>query len=189
MGLFWRKKTETDSARRDESLPIIRLEHISKVFKGDADEETVALTGRHGRHQSRRIRVDLRTIRAAGSRRSCRFSRCSKRPPRDRYWLNGRRSDFLSPGDRARARSLEIGLIFQSFNLIADMTVYENVEYPLDAARRLAAGTRRARQCRARARGDDGAGKAAARPSVGRASAARRYRARNRGSAADPARR
>jgi hypothetical protein len=43
MGLFWRKKTATDSARRDESLPIIRLEHISKIFKGDADEETVAL--------------------------------------------------------------------------------------------------------------------------------------------------
>jgi putative ABC transport system ATP-binding protein len=37
----------------------------------------------------------------------------------------------LNPGERARARSLEVGLIFQSFNLIGDMTVYENVEYPL----------------------------------------------------------
>ena len=33
--------------------------------------------------------------------------------------------------ERARARSLDIGLIFQSFNLIGDLTVYENVEYPL----------------------------------------------------------
>ena len=37
----------------------------------------------------------------------------------------------MSPAERARARSLDIGLIFQSFNLIGDMTVYENVEYPL----------------------------------------------------------
>jgi len=37
----------------------------------------------------------------------------------------------MSPSERARARSLDVGLIFQSFNLIGDMTVYENVEYPL----------------------------------------------------------
>ena len=37
----------------------------------------------------------------------------------------------MTPAERARARSLDIGLIFQSFNLIGDMTVYENVEYPL----------------------------------------------------------
>jgi putative ABC transport system ATP-binding protein len=37
----------------------------------------------------------------------------------------------MSPGERARVRNVEIGLVFQSFNLIGDMTVYENVEYPL----------------------------------------------------------
>jgi putative ABC transport system ATP-binding protein len=37
----------------------------------------------------------------------------------------------LSPAERARVRNVEIGLVFQSFNLIGDMTVYENVEYPL----------------------------------------------------------
>jgi putative ABC transport system ATP-binding protein len=47
------------------------------------------------------------------------------------YWLNGRRTDQLTPAERARVRSLDVGLIFQSFNLIADMSVYENVEYPL----------------------------------------------------------
>jgi putative ABC transport system ATP-binding protein len=52
-------------------------------------------------------------------------------PTSGRYWLNGRPVDRLTPGERARARSLDVGLIFQSFNLIADMTVYENVEYPL----------------------------------------------------------
>jgi putative ABC transport system ATP-binding protein len=52
-------------------------------------------------------------------------------PTSGRYWLNGRAADQLTPGERARARCLDVGLIFQSFNLIADMTVYENVEYPL----------------------------------------------------------
>jgi putative ABC transport system ATP-binding protein len=37
----------------------------------------------------------------------------------------------LSPGERAHTRNVDIGLVFQSFNLIGDLTVYENVEYPL----------------------------------------------------------
>src|SRR5204862_5489777 len=36
-----------------------------------------------------------------------------------------------TPSERARGRNLDVGLIFQSFNLIGDMTVAENVEYPL----------------------------------------------------------
>ena len=39
--------------------------------------------------------------------------------------------DQLAPADKARIRNVDVGLIFQSFNLIGDMTVYENVEYPL----------------------------------------------------------
>src|SRR4249920_3543291 len=42
-----------------------------------------------------------------------------------------RPTDPLSPCERARVRNLDVGLVFQSFNLIGDMTVYENVEYPL----------------------------------------------------------
>ena len=52
-------------------------------------------------------------------------------PTTGRYWLNGRATDTLQPGERARVRNLDVGLIFQSFNLIADLTVFENVEYPL----------------------------------------------------------
>ena len=52
-------------------------------------------------------------------------------PTSGRYWLNGRATDRLSPAERARARNLDVGLVFQSFNLIGDMTVSENVEYPL----------------------------------------------------------
>ncbi len=47
------------------------------------------------------------------------------------YWFGGRRVDQLSPGEKARMRNVDVGLIFQSFDLIGDMTVYENVEDPL----------------------------------------------------------
>jgi putative ABC transport system ATP-binding protein len=130
MGFWWRKREGEDSGQRDASLPLVRLEGISKVFKGDADEETHALD---------EVTVDIHRgeyISVSGP------SGCGKStflsilalletPTAGRYWLNGRRTDRLTPAERARARSIEIGLIFQSFNLIGDMTVYENVEYPL----------------------------------------------------------
>jgi putative ABC transport system ATP-binding protein len=52
-------------------------------------------------------------------------------PSSGRYWLNGKPTDKMTATERTRARSLDIGLVFQSFNLIGDMTVSENVEYPL----------------------------------------------------------
>ena len=52
-------------------------------------------------------------------------------PTSGQHWFNGRRVDALAPAEKARIRNLDIGLVFQSFNLIGDMTVYENVEYPL----------------------------------------------------------
>ena len=45
--------------------------------------------------------------------------------------LNGRAVANLTAAERARTRNREIGFIFQSFNLIGDLTVYENVELPL----------------------------------------------------------
>ena len=45
-------------------------------------------------------------------------------PTKGLHWLNGRRTDQLTPAERARVRSLDVGLIFQSFNLIADMSVH-----------------------------------------------------------------
>jgi putative ABC transport system ATP-binding protein len=111
-------------------MPLIRLQGITKIFRGDADEETRALSD---------VTVDLfrgEYISVSGP------SGCGKStflailgllesPTSGRYWLTGRPVDRLSPGERARVRNVEIGLIFQSFNLIGDMTVYENVEYPL----------------------------------------------------------
>src|SRR5215470_3738151 len=130
---WWRKeKAEpaVDLDTSDPSLPVIRFEHISKIFKGDADDETRALDD---------VTVDIARgeyVSVSGP------SGCGKStflsvlalldaPSRGRYWLNGRATDRLSPSERARVRNLDVGLVFQSFNLIADMTVYENVEYPL----------------------------------------------------------
>jgi putative ABC transport system ATP-binding protein len=130
---WWRRtRQETSPASSDASdLPIIRLSGITKIFKSDdADEETRALSD---------VTVDINRgeyVSVSGP------SGCGKStflsvlalletPTAGRYWLNSRATDAFSPAERARARSLDIGLIFQSFNLIGDMSVYENVEYPL----------------------------------------------------------
>ena len=127
---WWRKaKTEPDLPV-DPNLPLIRLDHVSKVFQGDADEETHALDD---------VSVDIEKgdyVAVSGP------SGCGKStflsilalldsPNKGRYWLNGRATDRLSPGERARVRNLDVGLVFQSFNLLGDLTVFENVEYPL----------------------------------------------------------
>ena len=115
----------------DATLPLIRLEGVSRVFAADAgDAETRALDA---------VTLDIdrgEYISISGP------SGCGKStllsvlglldaPTAGRYWFNGRRMDQLSPAEKARIRNLDVGLIFQSFNLIGDMTVYENVEYPL----------------------------------------------------------
>src|SRR5690606_20248998 len=52
-------------------------------------------------------------------------------PTEGTYLRNGRPVSGLSAAERARVRNREIGFIFQAFNLIGDLTVYENVELPL----------------------------------------------------------
>jgi len=52
-------------------------------------------------------------------------------PTEGNYYLNGQSVSSLKLSDRSRIRNREIGFIFQAFNLIGDLTVYENVELPL----------------------------------------------------------
>jgi putative ABC transport system ATP-binding protein len=52
-------------------------------------------------------------------------------PTSGSYLLDGRPVAALTPAERTRIRSRDIGFIFQAFNLITDLTVYENVELPL----------------------------------------------------------
>src|SRR5918995_6876029 len=129
MSPWWRKRASGQNPR-DETMPIIRLENVSKTFKGDADEDTVALadvTVDIGRGEY----VSVSGPSGCGKSTFLSVLGLLETPTSGTYWLNGRRADQLSPAERARARSLDVGLVFQSFNLIGDMSVYENVEYPL----------------------------------------------------------
>jgi len=135
-----RHKEETAA---DPNLPLIRLDAITKVFKGDADEETRALD---------RLKIDiergeyLSISGPSGCGKSTLLSILAllDAPTAGRYWFNGRRTDEATPSEKARIRNLDVGLVFQSFNLIGDMTVYENVEYPL-TLRGVSSDERRAR--------------------------------------------
>ena len=126
---WWRRERSAPEPVRTDG-PVVRLEGVSRVFKGDADEETWALrdvTLEIGRGEYACISGP------SGCGKSTLLSVLAllDTPNAGRYWLNGRPVDRMAPAERARARSVEIGLVFQSFNLIGDMTVYENVEYPL----------------------------------------------------------
>jgi putative ABC transport system ATP-binding protein len=122
-------EAEPDQAA-GSSMPLIRLEGISKVFKGDADEETRALwdlTVDIGRGEY----ISVSGPSGCGKSTFLAILALLESPTAGRYWLNGRATSQLSPAERARTRNVDVGLIFQSFNLIGDMSVYENVEYPL----------------------------------------------------------
>ena len=59
------------------------------------------------------------------------------------YTLAGQAVADLSPVERARVRNRQIGFIFQAFNLIGDLTVFENVELPLTYRNDLSAAERK----------------------------------------------
>lgn len=69
-------------------------------------------------------------------------------PTEGSYTLAGRAVASLSGGQRAAVRNQQVGFIFQAFNLIGDLTVYENVELPL-TYRRVPGNERRDRVCAA----------------------------------------
>jgi putative ABC transport system ATP-binding protein len=108
---------------------MIHLQGISKVFVTD-DLETHALAG---------VDLDIgkgEFVAISGP------SGCGKStllailglldsPTQGVYVLNQKPVHALKPAERARIRNREIGFIFQAFNLIGDLTVYENVELPL----------------------------------------------------------
>jgi len=128
--MSWWKRSRPLEDQVNPDMPLIRLEGIGKAFKGDADEETWALsdvTIDIGRGEY----VSISGPSGCGKSTFLSLLAMLDTPTRGRYFLNGRPVDRLPPAEKARLRNVEIGLIFQSFNLIADMSVYENVEYPL----------------------------------------------------------
>jgi putative ABC transport system ATP-binding protein len=113
----------------ETTAPLIRLQGVSRIFR-TADVETHALA---------EVDLEIRT----GSFVSIEGpSGCGKStllsilglldaPSKGRYTLDGRPVEGLSAAERARVRRRQIGFIFQGFNLIGDLNVFENVELPL----------------------------------------------------------
>lgn len=126
----WKKDVPSSEEGSTEAMPLVRLEGITRIFKGDAEEPSIAL------HDvtveiERGEYVSISGPSGCGKSTFLSVLALLDTPTRGRYWLGGRPTDRLTPAQRAHVRSVEIGLVFQSFNLLGDLTVYENVEYPL----------------------------------------------------------
>src|SRR6059058_4840876 len=116
-------------AQNDGSQPLIKLDGVTKVFFTD-EVETHALSGIHlqiGKGEY----VSIAGPSGCGKSTLLSILGLLDTPTEGSYVLNNRSVADLPLSERARVRNREIGFIFQSFNLIGDLTVYENVELPL----------------------------------------------------------
>jgi putative ABC transport system ATP-binding protein len=130
------------TATTTSPTPLISLDGIKKVFYTD-EIETHALSEIH-------LTVNEGEYIAIGGPSGCGKTTLLSilglldTPTGGRYDLAGEPVASLSASDRARVRNRQIGFIFQAFNLIGDLTVYENVELPL-TYRGMASAERRQR--------------------------------------------
>jgi putative ABC transport system ATP-binding protein len=108
---------------------LIHLEGLTKVFYTD-EVETHALSGIHLTIANGEY-VAIAGPSGCGKSTLLSILGLLDSPTEGRYDLNGRPVQALGFAERARIRNREIGFIFQSFNLIGDLTVYESVELPL----------------------------------------------------------
>ncbi len=121
---------------------LIRLNGVTKVFYTD-EVETHALSGVHLEIKNGEF---LSIAGPSGCGKSTLLSILGllDSPTAGDYWINTQAVANLSLSDRTRIRNREIGFVFQAFNLIGDLTVYENVELPL-TYRSMAAAERKKR--------------------------------------------
>ena len=122
--------------------PLIHLEGVTKVFYTD-EVETHALSGTH-LDINRGEYVSITGPSGCGKSTLLSILGLLDSPTDGTYLLNSKVVSDLSLSERARIRNREVGFIFQSFNLIGDLTVYENVELPL-TYRGMSAADRRKR--------------------------------------------
>ena len=112
-----------------DAKPLIRLEGVTKIFYTD-EVETHALSN----IQMEIAKGEYLSIAGpSGCGKSTLLSLLGllDSPSSGEYLLDGQPVANLPLAERARIRNLQIGFIFQSFNLIGDLSVYENVELPL----------------------------------------------------------
>jgi putative ABC transport system ATP-binding protein len=114
---------------QNNKLALIQLNAVTKVFLAD-EVETHALSGIH-------LEINKGEYLSIAGPSGCGKSTLLSilglldTPSDGTYLLNNQPVQSLTLADRARIRNREIGFIFQSFNLIGDLNVFENVELPL----------------------------------------------------------
>jgi putative ABC transport system ATP-binding protein len=108
---------------------LIRLEGVTRIFHTE-DLETHALSGVHLEIRSGEY-VSIAGPSGCGKSTLLSILGLLDSPSEGAYLLNNQPMQGLGASDRARIRNRDIGFIFQSFNLIGDLTVFENVELPL----------------------------------------------------------
>src|ERR671914_353326 len=111
------------------SQALLKLDGVTKVFFTD-EVETHALSGIH-MEVAKGEYVSIAGPSGCGKSTLLSILGLLDSATSGEYWLNGQAVADLPAKDRARVRNREIGFIFQSFNLIGDLTVFENVELPL----------------------------------------------------------
>ena len=113
----------------DNLQPLINIEGLTKVFYTD-EIETHALSGIHLTVNKGEY-VAMQGPSGCGKSTLLSIIGLLDTPSAGKYLLNGHAVENLNFAQRSRIRNQEIGFIFQSFNLIGDLTVAENVELPL----------------------------------------------------------
>jgi putative ABC transport system ATP-binding protein len=110
-------------------MSLIQLSNLSKIFYAD-EIETHALSEVHLTLNKGEY-VSISGPSGCGKSTLLSLLGLLDTPTGGTYVLNGTNAEALKPNDRARIRNKEIGFIFQAFNLIGDLNVFENVELPL----------------------------------------------------------
>jgi putative ABC transport system ATP-binding protein len=113
----------------DDQTALIHLDGVTKVFYTD-EVETHALAGIHLDIEKGEY-VSISGPSGCGKSTLLSILGLLDTPTSGTYILNEQSVDNLNLSQRARIRNREVGFIFQAFNLIGDLTVYENVELPL----------------------------------------------------------
>ena len=111
------------------STSLLSMDAVTKVFVTD-EVETHALAGIH-LHVQKGEYISISGPSGCGKSTLLAILGLLDSPSGGSYVLNGRPVQDLKLSERARIRNREIGFIFQAFNLIGDLTVFENVELPL----------------------------------------------------------
>jgi putative ABC transport system ATP-binding protein len=142
MGIEPQAELRSNQLPNGGSAPVIRFEGVRKVFLTE-EVETHALEGvdleiRPGEY------VSVSGPSGCGKSTLLSLMGLLDSPTGGRYWLKGHPVEALNFDQRAHIRNREIGFVFQSFNLIGDLTVEENVELPL-TYRGMMAGERKRR--------------------------------------------